>query len=142
MTAIIHAAGLSKRYRGKAVEVTPKVNRTKATVTVKVAFVDDNAGVLPDMAARVSFLTGELDKEAMKVPPKTVVPASAVVDVGGGKVVYRVEGGVVRLTSVTLGPALSSGFEVTGGVSAGTKIVSKPPAGLADGQRIKERVAQ
>jgi len=132
----------SQRYRGKAVEVTPKVNRTKATVTVKVAFVDDNAGVLPDMAARVSFLTGELDKEAMKVPPKTVVPASAVVDVGGGKVVYRVEGGVVRLTSVTLGPALSSGFEVTGGVSAGTKIVSKPPAGLADGQRIKEKVAQ
>ncbi len=129
----------SQRYRGKATEVTPKVNRVKATVTVKVAFVDENEGVLPDMAARVSFLTGELDKEAMKTPPKTVVPGNAVVDMQGSKVVYRVEGGVVRRTTVTLGPPVGTGFEVLSGVSSGNKIVSSPPPGLADGQRIKER---
>jgi len=39
--------------------------------------------VLPDMAARVSFLTNALDKEAMKAPPKTIVPSTAVVDVNG-----------------------------------------------------------
>ena len=139
---IVMDAFPTKRYRGKAVEVTPKVNRVKATVTVKVAFVDENEGVLPDMAARVSFLSGELDKEAMKTPPKTVVPAAAVADVQGSKVVYRVEGGVVRLTTVTLGPAVGSGFEVVSGVSAGTRLVSSPPQGLADGQRIKERNAR
>jgi len=100
----------SKRYRGKATEITPKVNRTKATVTVKVAFVDENEGVLPDMAARVSFLTGELDKEAMKAPPKTIVPGSAIAEVNGSKVVYRLEGGIVRITPVTLGPAFGTGF--------------------------------
>jgi len=131
----------SKRYRGKAIEVTPKVNRTKATVTVKVAFVDEKEGVLPDMAARVSFLAGELDKEAMKAPPKTVVPGKAVVDLQGTKVVYRLEGGVVRITPVTLGPAFGTGFEVLSGVTSGTKIVSSPPPGLADGQKIKERTA-
>lgn len=131
----------SKRYRGKAVEVTPKVNRTKATVTVKVAFVDENEGVLPDMAARVSFLSGELDKEAMKAPPKTIVPGSAVAEVGGSKVVYRLESGVVRVTPVTLGPAFGTGFEVQSGVTSGTKIVNNPPPGLADGQKIKERNA-
>jgi len=139
---IVMDAFATKRYRGKAIEVTPKVNRVKATVTVKVAFVDENEGVLPDMAARVSFLAGELDKEAMKTPPKTVVPASAVVEVQGSKVVYRVEGGVVRLTTISLGPAVGSGFEVKGGVSSGTKLVSNPPQGLADGQRIKERNAR
>jgi RND family efflux transporter MFP subunit len=138
---IVMDAFPTKRYRGKAMEVTPKVNRTKATVTVKVAFVDENEGVLPDMAARVSFLSGELDKEAMKTPPKTVVPGSAVAEVQGSKVVYRVEGGVVRLTTVTLGPAVGTGFEVVSGVSAGTKLVSSPPRDLADGQRIKERNA-
>jgi HlyD family secretion protein len=131
----------SKRYRGKAIEVTPKVNRTKATVTVKVAFVDENEGVLPDMAARVSFLTGELDKEAMKAPPKTIVPGSAIAELNGSKVVYRVESGVVRLTPVTLGPAFGTGFEVLNGVSSGTKLVNNPPQGLADGQKIKERNA-
>jgi HlyD family secretion protein len=131
----------SKRFRGKATEVTPKVNRTKATVTVKVAFVDENEGVLPDMAARVSFLTGELDKEAMKAPPKTIVPDSAIKDMNGSKVVYRLEGGIVRVTPVTLGPAFGTGFEVQSGVSSGTKIVNNPPEGLADGQKIKERNA-
>jgi len=139
---IVMDAFPTKRYRGKAMEVTPKVNRVKATVTVKVAFVDENEGVLPDMAARVSFLSGELDKEAMKAPPKTVVPGSAVAEVQGSKVVYRVEGGVVRLTTVTLGPAVGSGFEVVSGLSAGTRLVSSPPQGLADGQRIKERNAR
>jgi RND family efflux transporter MFP subunit len=131
----------SKRYRGKAMEVTPKVNRTKATVTVKVAFVDENEGVLPDMAARVSFLSGELDKEAMKAPPKTIVPGSALADLNGSKVVYRLEGGVVRVTPVTLGPAFGTGFEVQSGISSGTKIVNNPPQGLADGQKIKERTS-
>jgi RND family efflux transporter MFP subunit len=131
----------SKRYRGKAVEVTPKVNRSKATVTVKVAFVDENEGVLPDMSARVSFLTGELDKEAMKAPPKTIVPSTAVVDMNGSKVVYRLESGVVRITPVTLGPAFGNGFEVQGGVTSGTRLVNNPPPGLADGQKIKERNA-
>jgi HlyD family secretion protein len=131
----------SKRFRGKATEITPKVNRTKATVTVKVAFVDENEGVLPDMAARVSFLTGELDKEAMKAPPKTIVPGSAIKDLNGSKVVYRLESGVVRVTPVTLGPAFGTGFEVQSGVSSGTKIVNNPPEGLADGQKIKERNA-
>jgi len=138
---IVLDAFASKRYRGKAVEVTPKVNRTKATVTVKVAFVDENEGVLPDMAARVSFLTGELDKEAMKAPPKTIVPGSAVVDLNGAKVVYRLEGGTVRITPVTLGPAFGTGFEVQSGLTSGTKIVNKPPQGLADGQKVKERNA-
>ena len=64
----------TKRFRGKAHEITPRVNRTKATVVVKVAFVDDREGVLPDMAARVSFLSSELDQAQLKQPPKTIVP--------------------------------------------------------------------
>lgn len=130
-----------KRFRGKAKEVTPTVNRTKATVTVKVAFVDENEGVLPEMSARVSFLSGELDKEAMQAPPKTIVPGSAIADLNGSKIVYRLEGGVVRITPVTLGPAFGTGFEVQSGVSSGTRVVNNPPQGLADGQKIKERNA-
>jgi multidrug efflux pump subunit AcrA (membrane-fusion protein) len=131
----------SKRFRGKAVEVTPTVNRTKATVTVKVAFVDENEGVLPEMSARVSFLSGELDKAAMQAPPKTIVPGSALVDKNGSKAVYRLESGVVRLTPVTLGAPFGTGFEVQSGVSSGTRIVNNPPPDLADGQKIKERNA-
>jgi RND family efflux transporter MFP subunit len=129
----------TKRYRGKAVEITPRVNRTKATVTVKVAFVDDRENVLPDMAARVSFLTSELDKEQLKAPPKTIVPAAAITELSGAKVVFRVDDGKVRVVPVTLGPPFGSGFELTGGPSAGTRVVKNPSKDLRDGQAIKEK---
>jgi hypothetical protein len=45
----------------------------------------------------------------------------------------------VRATPVDLGPPFGSGFELTRGPAPGTKLVKNPPAGLADGQRIKEK---
>jgi RND family efflux transporter MFP subunit len=129
----------TRRIRGKAYEITPRVNRTKATVTVKVSFVDDSNGVLPDMSARVSFLTNELNAAELKAPPKTIVPGSAVTTVAGAKMVYVLEDGRVRATPVTLGPAFGSGFELVRGPSPGTRLVKDPPPELKDGQRIKEK---
>jgi RND family efflux transporter MFP subunit len=131
-----------RRYRGKVHEITPKVDRAKATVLVKVAFVDEKTGVLPDMSARVSFLSSELDAAAAKAPPKTIVPSEAIVTQGGAKLVYVVDDGKVRATAVTLGAAFGSGFELTRGPSAGTRVVKSPPPGLADGQPIKERTQE
>jgi RND family efflux transporter MFP subunit len=129
----------SRRLRGKTVEITPQVNRSKATVIVRVSFVDDKAGVLPDMAARVSFLTKPLDPEALKQPPKIIVPSSAVAERGGGKVVFVVEDEVVRMVPVKLGPAFGRGFELTDGPRPGTRLVASPPDTMADGQRVKEK---
>jgi RND family efflux transporter MFP subunit len=129
----------SKRFRGKAVEVIPKVNRSKATVTVKVAFVDEREGVLPEMAARVSFLSAELDPEQLKAPPKVVVPGSAITTVNGSKSVYVLEDGQARLRPVRLGSAFGSGFELLDGPGPGTKLIKEPSPNLADGQRVKEK---
>ena len=43
-----------------AVEIGKRVDRAKATVKVKVKFVDPMEGVLPDMSARMSFLSQEV----------------------------------------------------------------------------------
>lgn len=126
-----------RRYRGKVREVTPQVDRAKATVVVKVAFAEDPEGALPDMSARVSFLAKELDQAAMKVPPKTIVPGTAVVERAGSKVVFVVEDGKARMRTVSLGPAFGSGFELASGPNPGTQIVNNPPATLADGQSVK-----
>jgi RND family efflux transporter MFP subunit len=131
----------SKRYRGKAMEVTPRVNRTKATVTVKVAFVDDREGVLPDMAARVSFLSSELDKAELKAPPKTIIPGEAVAARNGAKVAFVLEDGRVRLVPIELGPTFGSGFELKRGPPPGTRLVKTPAETLVDGQSVKEKSA-
>jgi len=132
----------SKRYRGITAEITPQVNRSKATVIVRVGFVDEKEGVLPDMAARVSFLSQALDQKAMKEPPKIIVPSSAVAERGGGKVVFVVEEDVVRMTPVKLGPSFGRGYELVEGPRPGTRLVASPSETLADGQRIKEKEAQ
>ena len=140
-TEIVLDAYPDRRYRGRVHEITPKVDRAKATVLVKVAFVDEKTGVMPDMSARVSFLNGEIDKNAIKTPPKVIVPSEAVANVNGAKAVYVIDDGKVRLTPVQLGPAFGSGFELTRGPTPGTRLVKSPPADLADGQAVKERTA-
>jgi RND family efflux transporter MFP subunit len=128
-----------QRYRGQTLEITPRVDRAKATVMVKVKFVDEAQNVLPDMSARVSFLAAELDASSMKAPPKTVVPASAVVERAGAKVVFVAEGDKVRMVPVQLGADMGRGFELQQGPNPGTKVVVNPPTTMADGQKIKER---
>jgi RND family efflux transporter MFP subunit len=136
---IILDAFPDRRYRGEVYEIVPRVNRAKATVVVKVKFVDDNTGALPDMSARVSFLSGKLDEKAVKEPPKLIVPASAVVDRAGAKVVFVVEDGRLRMIPVELGPAFGDGFVVKRGPDAGTRVVVQPAPELSDGQQVKER---
>src|SRR5206468_3096325 len=81
-----------RRYRGKVAEVRPRVDRAKATVTVKVGFVDDPADVLPDMGAKVTFLARELDAAAQQAAPTPAISPDTVVDRGENKAVYVVSG--------------------------------------------------
>lgn len=128
-----------RRYRGEAVEISSRVNRAKATVQVKVKFVDEAKDVLPDMSARVSFLTQAIDPASLQQKAKTVVPASAVVDRGGAKVVFVLDGEAVRMRNVTLGERIGSGFELLDGPEVGARLVVEPPADLTDGQQVKEK---
>jgi RND family efflux transporter MFP subunit len=128
-----------RRYRGETLEITPKVDRAKATVMVKVKFVDLAEGALPDMSARVSFLQSAVDADAIKAPPKNFIPAEAVIERSGAKMVFVADGEVVHLTPIQLGVDMGRGFELISGPAVGSKVVLNPPATLADGQRIKER---
>lgn len=129
-----------RRERGEVVRVSPRLNRAKATATVKVRFVDPVAELRPEMAARVAFLRGPaLDARSVQAPPKVIVPAAAIVRRGAAALVFVIDGDRVRLQPVQLGPPFGGGFELRTGPRSGTRLVSQPPPGLADGQRIKEQ---
>lgn len=138
-TEIVLDAYPTVRRRGRVAEISPRVNRAKATVIVKVAFADPVEGVLPEMSARVSFLAGELDAGAMNEPPKLFVPGSAIAERGGEKVVFRIDDGTARLERITLGPAMAGGFELLNGPGDGTKVIANPATGINDGYPIQER---
>ncbi|HSO39361.1 MAG TPA: efflux RND transporter periplasmic adaptor subunit [Labilithrix sp.] len=129
----------NRRYRGVAAELGLRVNRAKATVVVKVKFTDPAENVLPEMSARVSFLSKPITDAALKEAPKRVVAADAVVDRGDQKVVFAIESGKLHIFPVKVGgPVGGSAVELLDGPAPGVKVVAKPTAETADGQRIKE----
>ena len=125
-----------------ATSIVPRVNRAKATVTVKVGFdgKEPPQGVLPDMAARVRFLAEQLDQATLNEASKKLVAESAVVDRDGKKAVFVVDEGKVRKKYVNAtGP--QDGFYVidADGPPVGAKLVKAPPDDLTDGEKVKER---
>lgn len=128
-----------RRYRGQVLELGRRVDRAKASVKIKVSFVDPAEGALPDMAARVNFLAKELDAASMKEPPKVVVAAGAIIDYDGGKALYVVDQGKLHLTKVQVGDKLGDSYVLTGGPIPGTKVVANPTSDLREGQAIKEK---
>lgn len=128
-----------KRWRGEVVDTSPSLNRSKASATVKVRFLDRDDTVLPEMAARVSFLEAPLDENKLKEPAKKIVPGSAVVERAGSRVVFVLDSGKVRQEQVTLGARFGDGYELVDGPAPGSKLVSDPPSSLTDGQAVKEK---
>jgi len=129
-----------KRFRAKVAEVRPRVDRAKATVMVKVAFVDEPKDVLPDMGAKVTFLARELSESAQKAAPTPAIQPDTVVDRGETKMVFAVQADeTVKAIPVVTGAPLGNLVSLRQGPPAGTKVVRSPPASLKDGMRIKEK---
>lgn len=129
----------SERFKGEVVEIGPRLNRSKATALVKVKFLAPPEVLRPEMSARVSFLQKPLDDAQLAEKAKVVVPAAAVIEKAGGKAVYVLDGGKVKLVPVSLGEALGGGFIVNDGPPPGTRVVKDPPTTLVDGQPVKEK---
>jgi len=127
-----------KRYRGRVHEVRPRVDRAKATVTVKVAFVDPAADVLPDMGAKVTFLAKE--PEAAEARPIAAVQPDALADRGENKVLWVVDqDGTVKSVPVVTGPPLGRLVSLKSGPPSGTRVVLRPPPVLKPGMKVKEK---
>lgn len=122
------------RFPGRVARIVPTVDRTKATVLVKVAFDRLDERVLPDMAARVAFLSRPLSEQERQ--PRPALPAAAVVRRDGIPVVMRVEQGRARQVPVTLGEPLGDLVVIEGGLAPGDTVVLKPGT-LRDGSRVR-----
>ncbi|WP_437753490.1 efflux RND transporter periplasmic adaptor subunit [Sorangium sp. So ce1389] len=128
-----------KRLRCTTLEIGKRVNRAKATIPVKVKFVGEVKEALPEMSARVSFLSEALSEEAMKEPPKRVVPEAAIAERAGAKVVFVVNDGQAKMVPIKVGGAAPGGLELLDGPAPGTRLVARPSPELADGQKIKDK---
>ena len=122
-----------QRFRGVVQRTVPTVDRAKATVLVKLRFVDNDPRILPEMSAKVAFLEKEVP-EAERAA-RSVVQPSAVVERDGGSVLFTVKDGRAVQVAVKKGMAIGELLEVSG-VAAGDKVVLRPPEKLRDGMAV------
>ena len=134
------------RFKGVVSRLVPTVDRSKATVLAKVRFADlkgisGEAGkairILPEMSAKVAFLSKEVTEEKRK--PRTVVNPDAVAMRDGQSVVFVIAEGKARMVPVRTGELLGDALTVSGldiPLRPGDKLVLKPAARLRDGSRV------
>jgi RND family efflux transporter MFP subunit len=127
-----------KRFKGEVSTIVPTADRSKASVMVKVRFIEGDPRILPEMSAKVAFL--EREPTAAERSPLLAVNPAAVVTRRGGKAVFVIKGDKADLTPVTLGKKLGDWVEVTGGLKAGDKVAISPLNKLNDGTKVKEAV--
>ena len=124
----------SERFPGKVHMIVPTADRTKATVLVKVRFDTLDPRVLPEMSAKVAFLSRALTPD--ETSPRLAVPASAITRRGDKDVVFVVTDGRAVLTPVKPGEPLGDMRAVTEGLTSGQRVVLSPPADLSAGDRV------
>jgi len=122
------------RLLGEVSRVVPTVDRSKATLLVKVKFVERDARVLPDMSAKIAFLSRIPRPEERK--PVPALRADAIVK-RDGDVVFVVEpDNTVKAVPVKRGDKVGDLVRVEG-VAPGTRVVASPPERLAAGARVE-----
>lgn len=122
------------RFPGRAHMILPTADRSKASITVKVAFNERDPAVLPEMSAKVAFLARPpTDDERTSF---RAAPAAAVVERNGRPIVFWVQGDNVREAAVQLGRRFGEMVEMKEGPPVGSRIALAPLERLKDGVRI------
>ncbi len=121
------------RLLGEVSRIVPTVDRAKATLLVKVKFVERDPRVLPDMSAKIAFLSRPLRPDERT--PVAALRADAIVKRDGKDMVFVVgKDEQVRLTPVAAGAKVGDLVRVD--LAPGTRVVIAPPDRLVDGATV------
>lgn len=123
---------------GRVITTIPAADRQKATVLVRIGFVELDPRILPDMGVKVTFLRDDVAPEPA-AQTITLAPKSAVKSEGDATFAFLVHGDVVERRAVRVGGTDGDRVEVRAGLSPGDRVVIAPPENLTDGTRVVVR---
>jgi RND family efflux transporter MFP subunit len=113
-----------ERFRGVVHMIVPTADRTKASILVKAAFLDKDPRILPEMSAKVAFLSRQVTPEEEK--PLKALPETAVVSREGETLVFVVRNNRALKTPVHLGKHLDTMVQILDGVEVGEQVAIAP----------------
>jgi len=126
-----------RKYEGQLAEMSPKADRQKATVQVKVQILHPDSYLRPEMNASVAFMGEGKPAGEAGARPLITVPASTVQN---GAVFVVLSGHAVR-RPVKVASIGSQGARIQEGLIGGEDVIVNPPAGLKDGERVQVKGA-
>ena len=128
-------------FSGNVRQVVPTADRQRATVQVKVAILDRDPRILPEMGAKVEFLEDAAPggQGAAAAPRRIMVPAAAVRAENGASVVWIVRAGRVERREVDAGPVSGNSRDIRSGLSGGELLLVGGLENPREGQRVRTR---
>jgi RND family efflux transporter MFP subunit len=128
----------AQHYRGVVDKIVPTADRAKATVMTKIRFLEIDNRVLPEMSAKVSFLSRPV-ADSMRGEPKLAVDPSAITTTRDGKksVFVLSDDHTVVERIVAVGGSIGGLAEITSGLSSGEQVVVRPSEKLYSGAPVK-----
>ncbi|WP_428308778.1 efflux RND transporter periplasmic adaptor subunit [Lacipirellula sp.] len=138
-TEVVIDAVPDHRYRGKLREIIPMGDRTRGIVKVKVAILNPDERLFPELSATVFFLPDQKEGDANQSERKGIfAPVAAIQGEGDEKFAWVLEGDRVRKVSVTTkGDADGGLIEMASPFKGGEMLVTSPPPGLKEGAQVK-----
>jgi RND family efflux transporter MFP subunit len=122
---------------GHVIAVIPTADRSKGTVTVRIALDQKDSRVLPEMGVRVSFLAEPTEGADSKPAVGVTVPANAVQATGETGVVFVLRGDIVERRAVRLGASSGDNATVLSGLTAGDRVAVGDFTQLKDGAKVR-----
>lgn len=123
------------RFRGAVHMIVPTADRTKASVMVKIAFAEKDSRILPEMSAKVAFLSRDILPEEQKA--FKAVPAGAVSGKEGESFVFLVKNDRAHKTAIKTGRKSQDLVEMTSGPETGEFLITAPLGKVRDGMKVK-----
>lgn len=121
----------------EVIAIIPTADRQKATVRVRIGFLERDARILRDMGVKVSFLGDEVPAVEMREVEGVLVPGAALRSDENGDFVWIVRDGVVERRSVQLGGSRDRPqVLVRSGIVAGDMVVRVSEKPLSSGQAV------
>ena len=122
----------------EVIAIVPTADRQKATVRVRIGFLERDQRVLRDMGAKVAFLGAEAPAEAQQEVAGVMVAQEALRSDAAGDFVWRVRNGLVERRGVSVGGSRDRDrVLISSGLAAGDTVVRSSPTPLRAGQKVK-----
>jgi RND family efflux transporter MFP subunit len=125
------------RIPAEVIAIIPTADRQKATVRVRIGFLERDQRILRDMGVKVSFLGSEMPQQTVAAVQGVMIAGEALRTDADGDFVWIIRDGAAERRSVELGgPADRPQVLISSGLIAGDVVVRNAATPLSSGQAV------